>query len=39
MLIRDGDEFVPIDGDGCELVTADGSAWLVADEQVVAYCP
>ncbi len=39
VLIRDGDEFVPIDGDGCELVTVGESAWLVDDGIVVAYCP
>ena len=38
-MIRDGDEFVTIDADGCELVTAGGSAWLVADGVVVAYSP
>ena len=38
VLLRDGDGFVPIDADGCELVTADdGSAHLAADGRVVAF--
>jgi hypothetical protein len=40
VVIRDGEEFVTIDADGCRLVTEDTSAWLVAaDDTVVAYCP
>jgi hypothetical protein len=39
IVLRDGDEFVTIDDDGCELVTAGDAAWLVADGTVVAYCP
>ncbi len=39
VLIRDGDEFVPVDADGCELVTVGESGWLVDDGTVVAYCP
>lgn len=39
VLLRQGDEFLAVDADGCELVTADGSAWLVADGQVVAIAP
>ena len=38
VLIRDGDEFVPIDADGCELVTVGESGWLVDDGMVVAFC-
>jgi hypothetical protein len=39
VLIRDGDELVPVDADGHELVTAGESAWLVADGLVAAYSP
>jgi hypothetical protein len=39
IVLRDGDEFVTIDDDGCELVTAGDAAWLVADGTVVAYSP
>ena len=39
VLIRDGDESVPVDADGHELVTAGESAWLVADGLVAAYSP
>ena len=39
VVLREGDEFVTIDADDCELVTAGDSAWLVADGAVVAYCP
>ena len=35
VVLRDGDEVVTIDADGCELVTAGESAWLVADGAVV----
>jgi hypothetical protein len=39
VVLRDGDKFISVDADGCELVTAGESAWLVADGDVVAYCP
>jgi hypothetical protein len=39
IVLRDGDGFIAIDDDGCELVTAGDSAWLVADGSVVAYSP
>jgi hypothetical protein len=38
VVLRDGDDLIMIDADGCRLVEADGGAWLVAEETVVAYC-
>jgi PHP domain-containing protein len=39
VLLRDGDELVTVDADGCELVERDGAGWLVADGRVVAVAP
>jgi hypothetical protein len=38
VVLRDGDDVVTVDADGCKLVEVDGAAWLLADGVVVAYC-
>jgi hypothetical protein len=39
VVLREGDEFVSLDADGCDLVTGGEAAWLVVDGAIVAYCP
>lgn len=39
VLLRGGDELVPIDADGCELVRGDNVAYLTAGDRVVALVP
>jgi hypothetical protein len=40
VVLRDGDDVVTVDAEGCELVRSDdGSAWLLADGRVVAVAP